>query len=56
MISLSFDSEIAIPSKVVLEIAKVRPFKKNRLKHLARERRDLILGLEETGLIYEIQY
>ena len=55
-LSLSPDPDVAIPSKVVLEIAKVRPFKKNRLKHLARERRDLILGLEETGLIYEIQY
>ena len=55
-LSLSPDPEIAVPSKVVLEIAKVRPFKKKRLKHLARERRDLIEGLEETGLIYAIHY
>ena len=36
---------------IVFEVAKVRPIKKQRLKILARERRDLLKKLEETGLI-----
>jgi hypothetical protein len=37
---------------IELEVAKVKPYKKRRLKVLARERRDLLLKLEETGLIF----
>jgi hypothetical protein len=37
---------------IVFEVAKVRPIKKQRLKILARERSDLLLKLEETGLIF----
>jgi hypothetical protein len=36
---------------IVLELAQVKPHKKRRLKVLARERRDLLEKLEETGLI-----
>jgi len=36
---------------IVLEVAKVKPYKKRRLKVLARERRDLLAKLDETGLI-----
>ncbi len=37
---------------IVLEVAQVKPYKKKRLNFLARERRDLLYKLEETGLIY----
>ena len=37
---------------IVLEVAKVKPHKKRRLKVLARERRDLLEKLRETGLIF----
>jgi hypothetical protein len=37
---------------IVIEVAKVKPHKKRRLKVLARERRDLLHKLRETGLIY----
>ena len=36
---------------LVLEVAKVKPYKKRRLTALARERRDLLEKLETTGLI-----
>ena len=36
----------------VLEVAKVKPYKKRRLKVLATKRQDLLEQLEETGLIY----
>ena len=48
----SKDKEIANLANIVLEVAKVKPGKKRRLKVLARERRDLLLLMEETGLIY----
>ncbi len=37
---------------IVLEVAQVRPYKKRRLKVLAKERRDLLQRLEETGLLF----
>ena len=37
---------------IVLEVAKVKPYKKRRLKVLARERRGLLKKLDETGLIF----
>jgi hypothetical protein len=37
---------------IVLEVAKVKPYRKRRLKVLARERRDLLTKLDETGLIF----
>ena len=48
----SKDKEIANLANIVLEVAKVKPGKKRRLKVLARERRDLLLLMEETGLIH----
>ena len=36
---------------IVLEVAEVRPYKKKRLRELAKTRRDLLQKLEETGLI-----
>ncbi len=43
--------KIAKLANIVLEVANVKPYKKRRLKVLARERRDLLEKLEETGLI-----
>ena len=37
---------------IVLEVAQVTPHKRRRLKVLARERRDLLAKLDETGLIF----
>lgn len=36
---------------IVLEVAAVKPYKKRRLRVLARERPDLLDALERTGLI-----
>ena len=43
---------IAEMAEIVLEIAKVKPHKRKRLKFLAKERRDLLEKLEATRLIY----
>lgn len=43
-------------AEIVLEVARVKPYKKRRLKVLARERRDLLQKLKETGLIYAHHY
>ncbi len=48
----SSDPRISELAGIVLEVAKVKPYKKRRLKVLARERRDLLSKLEETGLIF----
>jgi hypothetical protein len=47
----SEDEEVSMLAGIVLEVAKVKPYKKRRLKVLARERRDLLEKLDETGLI-----
>ena len=47
----SSDPEVAYLASIVLEVAMVKPYKKRRLKVLARERRDLLEKLDETGLI-----
>ena len=47
----SESDKIAKLANIVLEVANVKPYKKRRLKVLARERRDLLQTLEETGLI-----
>jgi len=38
-------------ASITLEVALIKPYKKLRLKFLARERRDLLDKLERTGLI-----
>jgi len=50
-LSLSTDSHIKDLAEVVLEVAIVKPHKARRLKVLAKERKDLIQRLRETGLI-----
>ncbi len=47
----SSDEEISRWAALVLAIGKVHPRKRKRLKYLARERKDLMAQLEETGLI-----
>jgi hypothetical protein len=42
---------IAELANIVLEIARINPYKKGRLKVLSKQRRDLLQKLEETGLI-----
>jgi hypothetical protein len=48
----SENKKISELAGIVLEVAKVKPYKKRRLKVLARERRDLLEKLDETGLIF----
>jgi hypothetical protein len=48
----SENEEVAGLASIVLEVAKVKPYKRQRLKVLARERSDLLHKLEETGLIH----
>ncbi len=52
----SEDPRTAELADVVLDVARVKPYKKRRLKVLAKERRDLLQKLEETGLIYAHHY
>jgi hypothetical protein len=47
----SENEEVSRLAAIVLEVAKVKPYKKGRLKVLARERRDLLEKLDDTGLI-----
>ena len=49
--AVSPNEGIAELAEIVLEVAEVRPYKKRRLKELARNRRDLLHKLDKTGLI-----
>ncbi len=48
----SNDAEVAQLASIVLEVARIKPGKKRRLKVLARERGDLLDQMRETGLIF----
>jgi ribosome-binding protein aMBF1 (putative translation factor) len=50
-LAASPNEEIAGMARLVLEIGRVHPQKRNRVRFLARERKDLLDQLEETGLI-----
>lgn len=52
----SSDEEVAQLAGIVLDVAKVKPYKKKRLKFLAKEHRDLLQKLDETGLIFAHHY
>ncbi len=52
VLSESKDSRIAQLASIVLEVARIRPHKKRRLKALAQQNNDLLGALEKTGLIY----
>ena len=47
----SENPRIAELANIVMEVALFMPYKKRRLKVLARERKDLLRKLDETGLI-----
>lgn len=51
----SSNAEIASKSQLVLEIGRVHPQKLGRLRFLAKERKDLLAQLEETGLLFACQ-
>ena len=51
ILAASGNHRIGELATIVLEVAQVKPHKKRRLKVLAKERRDLLEKLEETGLI-----
>jgi hypothetical protein len=55
-LSASTNADIAKLARIVLEVTKVNPHKKRRLKVLARKRRDLLEQLKETDLIYAHHY
>ena len=50
-LSASENQQVAELASLVIEVARVKPHKKQRLKVLAREHRELLHALEETGLI-----
>lgn len=50
-LAVSPNERIAELAGIVLEIADIKPYKKKRLKELARKRQDLLQKLKETGLI-----
>jgi ribosome-binding protein aMBF1 (putative translation factor) len=50
-LAASSDPEVAELAAIVIEVAKVKPYKRRRLKVLAWQRRDLLDALERTGLI-----
>ena len=45
------NEQIAELAGIVLEVAEIKPYKKRRLKEIARKRQDLLQKLDETGLI-----
>lgn len=51
ILAVSPDERIAELAGIVLEVVKIKPYKKKRLKDLAAKRRDLLQKLEDTGLI-----
>ena len=51
-LSTSSNEQTAELAKIVLEVARVKPHKRRRLKFLAKEHRDLLRKLDETGLIF----
>jgi len=54
-LAASPNEEIAGIARLVLEIGRVHPQRKGRLRFLARERKDLLDQIEETGLISACQ-
>jgi hypothetical protein len=48
----SEEPRLARLATIVLEVARVTPYKRRRLKILARNHRDLLRKLGETGLVF----
>ena len=51
-LTASPNPETAHLAGIVLEVVRVKPYRKRRLKFLAVRRRDLLEQLDETGLIF----
>jgi len=52
----SLNAKISEYASIVFEVGKVKPFKRRRLKFLAEKRKDLLIKLNETGLIFAHHY
>lgn len=52
-LSDSQNKEISDLANIVLEVALIKPHKKKRLKYLAKVNRELLLKLENSGLIMD---
>jgi len=52
VLSSSSNAETAKLAQVALEVALVKPHKRRRIKFLAKTNRELLMKLEETGLIF----
>ena len=50
-LAASSHPEVAELAAIVIEVAKVKPYKRGRLKVLAQQRSDLLAALQRTGLI-----
>jgi len=50
-LACSQNQEISELANIVLEVARIKPHKKRRLKFLAKENRELLSKLENSGLI-----
>jgi len=50
-LAVSPNERVAELAGVVLQVAEIKPYKKRRLKELARKNWDLLHKLDETGLI-----
>ena len=50
-LAVSSNKRIAELAEIVMEVAEIKSYKKQRLKELAKNRQDILHRLEETGLI-----
>ena len=55
-LAVSRNGQVAELAEIVLEVAEVRPQKRNRLRELAKKNQDLLHRLEKTGLILAHRY
>ncbi len=50
-LAASLNEQVAELAEIVLEVAEIRPYKKKRLREIAKKNRNLLHKLEKTGLI-----
>ena len=55
MLAESSDEEAACLARVVLEVGEIRPYKRRRLKVLAKDHKDLFARLDELELLAVMQ-
>ena len=56
VLKASPNAKISEYASIVFEVAKVKPFKRRRLKVLGEQRNDLLTKLNETGLVLAHRY